>query len=381
VWGYWKWENAFGNLRFGADPMAPDTHDNVMYSGWFAAMVGMYASNTGDRRYDEPGSITLDGPFGRKYVYDWPAVVELLADNFARSAFTLFPCEPNWVYPLCNTYAGIGLRIHDQIAGGEHWARLEANYRKQLEDEFVELDGRLAVIRSSLTGVSVPGLTSVNTDAGVSIFQHALLPDIARRTWEILRHDFIELDGDALRVRYHGTDFIDVGNYRFSRAGTLACVSAVAAEMGDTEVVKAAHAAIEATHPPVTEHGTTRYPGLSVNSHLLAFAGRANRVNGLHDLVTHGMPDAWRDGPLLTEAAYPYVLVAKAVSDGRALELVLYPGHEAGSRALKVGQLVAGARYRCEGAMQPELTADAEGCATLHVELQDRHVVRIAPVL
>ena len=64
---YWMIENAVGNLRLGADPMAPDTHDNVMYSGWFAAMVGMYASNTGDTRYDAPGSITLRGPRGRRY--------------------------------------------------------------------------------------------------------------------------------------------------------------------------------------------------------------------------------------------------------------------------------------------------------------------------
>ncbi|HEY2735776.1 MAG TPA: hypothetical protein VGI70_17380, partial [Polyangiales bacterium] len=381
VWGYWKYENAFGNLRFGADPMAPDTHDNVMYSGWFAAMIGMYASNTGDDRYDAPGAITLRGPRGREYVYDWPAVVRILANNFERSAFTLFPCEPNWIYPLCNTYAGIGLRIHDRLRGTDHWSRLEADYRKGLEDEFTEADGRLVVIRSSLTGLSVPALTSVMTDAGVSVFQHSLLPDVARRTWEILRHDLIELSAGELRVRYHGSDFLDVGNYALSRAGTLACVASLAAEMGDREVAKAAHALLEATFPPIVEQGTTRYPGVSINSHLLAFSGRINRANGMHDLVSRGMPEAWRRGPLLEEAAYPHVLVAKALSDGRALDLVVYPGHEPGRRELGFTQLTPGGRYRCAGAVESELVADAQGRARIHVDLDGRHQLQMQPVV
>ena len=381
VWRYWMIENAVGNLRLGADPMAPDTHDNVMYSGWFAAMVGMYASNTGDLRYDEPGSITLRGPRGREYVYDWPAVVRILADNFDRSAFTLFPCEPNWIYPLCNTYAGIGLRIHDRLRGTDYWARTEPEYRKGLEDEFTEADGRLIVIRSSLTGLSVPGLTSVMTDAGVSTFQHSLLPDVARRSWEILRHDLIELADGRLRVHYHGSDFLDVGNYSFSRAGTLACIASLAAEMGDREVVKAARESFEAMYPKVTEHGTTRYPGVSVNSHLLAFSGRVNRANGMHDLVARGMPDAWRRGPVLEEAQYPAVLVAKAVSDGQALELVLYPGLERGRRELGLAQLVPGRRYRCGGCVEAEVLADAQGRARIALDLEDRHELRVEPVV
>ncbi len=335
--------------------MAPDTHDNVMYSGWLAAMIGMYQSNTGDDRYDAPGSITLRGSRGREYVYDWPLVVGMLADNFSRSAFTLFQCEPNWIYPLCNTYAGIGLRIHDRLRGTDYWARLEPSFRKGLEDEFTGADGRIAVIRSSLTGFAVPLLSSIMTDAGLSVFQHALLPDVARRTWEILRHDLIEMSRGRLHVRYHGSDFLDVGNYSFSRAGVLACISGLATEMGDTEVATAARELFATKYRSIVEHGTTRYPGLSVNTHLLAFAGRVNRTNGIHDLVARGMPEAFRTGPVLEEAAYPDVLVAKAVSDGQAFSAVLYPGREQGRRELGLGQLVPGRRYRCEGAVEHEL--------------------------
>jgi hypothetical protein len=381
VWNYWKVENAWGNLRWNGDPMAPHTHDNVMYSGWLAAMIGMYISNTGDARYDAPGSITLREPSGASYVYDWPGVVRILADNFARSAFTLFACEPNWIYPLCNTYAGIGLRIYDRLRGTDDWSRIEPDYRKRLADEFMRADGRLVVIRSSSTGLSIPGLSSVMTDAGVAMFQHALLPDVARRTWEIIRHDFLALRGGELEVRYHGSDFLDVGNYAFSRAGTLACVASLAAEMGDAEVVRAALALLDAKHPPLIEHGTLRHPGLSVNTHLLAFCGRVNRANGMHDLVVNGMPESLREGPVLEGAEYPYVLVAQALSDGAALDLVLHPGAEPGRRELGLAQLVPGRRYRCEGAAPREIIADQAGCARVHVELDGRRALRVAPVL
>jgi LysR family hydrogen peroxide-inducible transcriptional activator len=38
------------------------------------------------------------------------------------------------------------------------------------------------------------------TDAGVAVFQHALLPDIARRTWEIVRHDLLALRDGELAI-------------------------------------------------------------------------------------------------------------------------------------------------------------------------------------
>jgi hypothetical protein len=118
-----------------------------------------------------------------------------------------------------------------------------------------------------------------------------------------------------------------------------------------------------------------------VNTHLLAFAGRVNRTNGMHDLVARGIPESFRTGPVLEEAAYPDVLVAKAVSDGQAFSAVLYPGREQGRRELGLGQLVPGRRYRCEGAVEHELLADERGRGRLHVELSGRTELRAAPVV
>ena len=59
IWGYWLWESAWGHLNV-TDP-DPAAKDNIMLTGWLGIQLCMYMSNTGDRRYAEPGSL----PFRR----------------------------------------------------------------------------------------------------------------------------------------------------------------------------------------------------------------------------------------------------------------------------------------------------------------------------
>lgn len=380
VWRYWQYENFFGNLRVGADPMAPRTHDNVMYAGWYAAMVGLYASATGEDRYDVPGAITLRHPRGRAYVYDWPSLVRLQAENFERSSFTLFPCEPNWIYPVCNAFAGMALRMHDRLRGTTDWNRVGRAYRSALDQEFTTADGRLVVIRSSRTGLSIPALVSVMTDTGMLAWLHGVVPDVARRTWEIMRHDFLSLCEGRLSFAPRGPDGIDVGSYRRSHASALASVTFAAGEMGDPELMEAARARLDEEHPAVTQGGVRHRPGVSVVAHLIECIGRLTRANGLHDLVLQPMPEGWRRGPILEEVAYPDVIIARAVSDGRALGAVALPGGEGGTFELGLARLVPGKRYRCAVAAESEVTADATGRARLRVRLHERTELRVHPV-
>ena len=67
VWQYWGLENLWGNFSTNADPVA---RDNVMYSGWYAAQLGLYEAVTGDLRYQQAGAITLEGARGQRYVHD-----------------------------------------------------------------------------------------------------------------------------------------------------------------------------------------------------------------------------------------------------------------------------------------------------------------------
>ena len=64
-WKYWALENAWGNLSLDPDPVP---RDNIMYSGWFGALLSEYISNTGDSRYnDQP--LLLRHPDGREWRY------------------------------------------------------------------------------------------------------------------------------------------------------------------------------------------------------------------------------------------------------------------------------------------------------------------------
>jgi hypothetical protein len=380
VWRYWALENAWGNLRLDPDPMAPGTHDNVMYSGWYAAMIAMYASNTGDDRYDMSGSITLRHPSGREFVYDFPGVVRILAANFGRSDFCLFPCEPNWIYTTCNNFAGIALKTQDRLRGTDYWSNVGPTYGRKIEDEFMTVDGRLVAIRSARTGLTIPALTSVVADAGTAFYLHPILPAIARRSWEIVRHDLLEVTDGDVKLDTRGWDLIDTGNYRRSNATTIASVMATAVEMGDSKIAQTLQSRFDADHPVVTAGGVRHHPDVSVMGHILAFNARAGRPNAMHDLVAVGIPERWRAGPLLDQVQYPQVLVAKAVSDGRALDAVLHPGDRKGRQRVGLSQLRPGVRYRCDGCVTAELVPDAAGRASVAVDLDGRTELRLVPV-
>jgi hypothetical protein len=103
------------------------------------------------------------------------------------------------------------------------------------------------------------------------------------------------------------------------------------------------------------------------------------RKGNWRNMVLEGLPEVYRNGPRLAEANYPEVLVARAVSDGAALEAVIHPG--AGNRRVRLGldQLIAGRSYRAVGAVDQAIVADPLGRADIVVDLEGRHELRILP--
>ena len=83
---------------------------------------------------------------------------------------------------------------------------------------------------------------------------------------------------------------------------------------------------------------------------------------------------------MLAEAAYPDVLVARAVSDGEALELVLRPGGAAGRTTIALERLVPGRDYGVDGALAGTVSADDSGRALLDIDLAGRHEVHVGPL-
>jgi hypothetical protein len=378
AWGYWRIENFWGRLHLNPDPVAKN--NDIMWTGYYAAMLGMLAETTGDHSFEQPGSILLRHPRGKTFAYDFPGLCDNLLSNYTASRLTLFPCEPGWSYPICNDFGAIGLITHDRIYGTDYWARIEARLRRALEDEFTLADGQIVSIRHSFTGISVSLLNSTMPGCLAALYMNAVFPDLARRSYQLVRDKYLKIAGSDILIALNGWDLIDFGNYRPSKLSSYAMIAAAAREHGDDEVADRILAKVEATYPMQTVHGVGHYPATSVGAHSVIHHAYTGRANVLHDVVRVGLPEPWRNGPLLAEATYPDVLVAKAVSDGDALDLVLYPGRPEGLRStVGLSQLRPNSRYTVTGAVDRELVADGNGTARVEIDLPGRTRVQLLP--
>jgi hypothetical protein len=137
---------------------------------------------------------------------------------------------------------------------------------------------------------------------------------------------------------------------------------------------------IDKRYPLTPSAGATRHTGLSTLGNVLAAVGRFGGTSITADLNDGNLPDQWSTGPILAEAAYPEVLVARAVTDGRRLDLVLRPGTADHSRTkLGIHRLVPHMTYAVTGASESHITANAQGNAHIWIHLSDRTEVDIVP--
>ncbi|PTL58874.1 hypothetical protein [Paraconexibacter algicola] len=376
VWGYWAIENAWGNLSLNRDPL--DTHENIMLSGWHGIMVGAYAT-LNDDRYSRPGALTFRWSQDEAYAYDFGGLADQIRRNVDASPYALFACEPNWIYPVCNSFGMNTLLSHDRLHGTDHFAATEPRLRAAYESDFLRPDGRMVGVRSAHLGLSWNFWTGAALQLGTSFWLNPTLPEIAHRTWWLLRENTLTLRDGVLHTPRAVSDRLDPGNYKLgSETFGHVATTLAARELGDEDVARAAETALAAGTPTADHHGARRYDGASPLANCYANLARFGRRSGLRDLIAHGVPETWTTGPRLAEAAYPEVQVARAVTDGHALDLVLRPGAGPVRTTLRLEQLVPGRQYTVRGGLVDELIAAADGSALLEVELDGRREVRIA---
>jgi hypothetical protein len=151
-----------------------------------------------------------------------------------------------------------------------------------------------------------------------------------------------------------------------------------AREMGDGEVASALQHSID-QEQQVVRSGARRYTGVSTLTNAAHALARFTRQGALRDLIHGWVPAAWRTGPILSATADPDALVARAVTDGEALDLVLRPAARLHRTTLALARLVPGALYRLSGAVADRLVAEPDGTAVVDVDLHDRVEVRLWP--
>lgn len=273
IWRYWRYENAWGNLRLNPDPVA---RDNIMYGGFVAAQIAMIEKLTADKRFSERGTLILsDGK--NTYEYDQPQLIDALYRGWDRSPLGLMACEPNWVYPLCNAIGASAAMSQD----APRWSAIRSNFCENLNANLLGADGLPVPFKSTLTGISAPPVGGAVVAAYPILFWNIIFPDLAADYWARVREKYLPLN----KTKFWK---VDTGDYRLSRAASLAGFAAAAAEMGDLEARDQALTMLE-TECPSAQTSHWHRPNGSVFAHALELMARVND-GGLYQGIFAGAP-------------------------------------------------------------------------------------------
>jgi len=366
VWRYWKLENAWGNFDTNGDPFL---RDNIMYSGFLAAQLLYQKKAVTSPQDEEEMTVTCTTPAGETYRYTIHEIIERLVAQYETAQFGLLPCEPNWIFPLCNAITATAIRAYDSLYGTDHWERLTLGFQAHLEAEFISPAGQLIPFRSSYTGLAPPMIGGAVMQSFPCLFFNAVLPDLAQRQWA------------AMQIKRRGRDWrsliwpVDVGNYGFSRAAGYTATAAAAREVGDLGAADALGQALDQDLPSTIVNGVAHRPNASIWAHANELMSRVIAPNALHSLVTGPQPVVT---PYLKTAIYPDVLVAQATATADSLTCVVVPGRGATQAVLAVAGLVPGAAYDVTISDQERCFADESGAFTLRFLLTRSTAVLIS---
>lgn len=370
IWSYWALESLWGHLRRNPDPIQ---RDNIMFTGFVALQMALFEASTGSREASCPGFFTLTHPSGARYVHDHASLVRQLDASYRQAPFGLAPCEPNWIYPLCNAMSACAVLAHDAQRGSAVWhGHHAARFVQHLQAEFLDALGRLVPCRSSVTGLALPAIGGAMAQAMPCYFLNALAPDLAHRQWLLLRRDLFDAHGHFRRQAFWP---IDTGNYGLSRASAYTATALAACELGDQAVYDHCMAALESECPSTLQDGVIHRDKASVWSHGVELMALAGGRDAFRTLINHPTP---HPGPWLDEVRYPDVLVASAHADGAGgLHVVLHGASDGRMHSVVVAGLHPCALYRVEGASVSHIVAGHHGRATLRVRLAGRTCLRL----
>lgn len=366
TWNYWFWESLWGNFKLEKNPVQTD---NIMLSGFMGVSLGLFETASGTSPFARPGALTFRWDEKTAFPYSHASLMEEVVKNFQRYDLGWFPCEPRWVYSMCNLVGRTALELHDARHGTDYIERIGDRFEQTMTDEMMMADGRIKVCTSTPFGFTVPSLSGLFGETWGIRFLTPHAPEQAERLWQVLKQDFIARRPDGtldFKLLPLGWDTRKPANFSFAQwpeLNPLTMVLWAALEMGDEEIIAATRQSIDAQYNPG-----------------MADALTWTRRNTVRDMVTKGLPEAWKTGPLLADASYPEAVVTRAVSDGRALSLVLRPGGDPVTTRLGFARLVPGAVYRVVQTGE-QLTADVQGKAALDVNLAARVQIDLVPVV
>ncbi|RTE76498.1 hypothetical protein BHE90_009047 [Fusarium euwallaceae] len=378
---FWKWERLAGKFSLDWDPVQ---HDNIMVTGFLLHGVMLYTANTRDYRYTQPGSLNFHITDNRSYKYSVHDLQESLVRQWSSSPYFLIPCEPNWIYVMCNLQGMTGAVLYDRVFGTKATQMLLPSFEESLNTNFTETSGSVLTIRSELTGFAIPGIAGVAGDLAVVMMGSGPLRNLSRRLWAIVREENVVFDEETKELSMTGlvgADNIDTGNYTSSPSALYSQVAIGAAEYGEEALKSAAIEKLEKEWGLLTTSTGSKSFDLTKCSTLMNYAvltATLLRPGAYNCMVQKGPSETALNGPILSEVPYPGILVAKARSHtSKDLELVLYPSADDGVFKLGISRLEPGGQYQCQG---ETMTADEEGNLSFSTTVSGRTRLHIRPL-
>jgi len=396
IWKYWQWENLWGNLSHNPDPFAKD---NIMFSGFVASQIGYAENSSVTKNNPEKKFLSFKHPNHQQWDYSIKSLISNLTRQYQNAPLGLLPCEPNWIYPLCNMITATSIKAYSTQYNTDHWEQIRDQFYHGLINEFITNKNKLIPFRSSYTGFASPQIGGLVMQAFPLFFLNALFPALAQKLWEPV--------SAALNASNWERKIwpIDVGNYAFSRSSGYTAIALAAKEMGDTYLSEKLLNRLDETRPRTSpssydaphscDHLQSRLlanhrNGVSLWAHGVEMMARSIKPQGFHDLIN--TPNAAQpDKPYLLEAAYEDILVAKAhyrshsndptYNDRAYLELVLYPTQKDGYNSLSIAGLEPSSAFEFNATHNPERSfqfeSNHQGLARINANIKGRTGIKI----
>ena len=245
--GYWARQALTGYFSRNPDPVI---RANVMLSGWMLPTVAGYYDHYRDDEFEREGSIKFR-PYKDKpdetYDYNVKGIVEVLYRQLKNKEFPymLIPCEPHLAFPTCNSFGFLGMLMYDRIHGTHYCEDIWDDLYDNLNSEFVEIDGSIALVRQYMYGLRhLPSSFGLRYDplADVQNYMHYLLifPGLAKRCYAQIRKHEVEIrDGVAYLKRKPWEQVLNMFTRQPDPSLQMAMLAMTALEHGDTELVEA----------------------------------------------------------------------------------------------------------------------------------------------
>lgn len=144
VWEYWSHDST-GVTKFEPlmnQPYAPFSdpiaYRNIMYSGHVSQMINLYQMLYNERKWDAPGAIVLKWDDNTKFVYDNKSLQDAMFMQLIKNPVPAIECEPNAVFPACNTHPLLGWKLYDQMYNTRYYGASMPLFMDWFKKNFVD---------------------------------------------------------------------------------------------------------------------------------------------------------------------------------------------------------------------------------------------------